>query len=172
MAILNYVRRVMWGGNLWYRTRLWWTFWHMILSSVPLFAFSVFGVLALVLTHNIPQTPYLHHPIDTSAFFIDFEATKLTTFSTWTSTIATSLTQTAIAALVSIPIYQIARQRYRDDQPGGLTQEQIHLLAALPGDGGLAWVSTLPSRFFSQPAPAWCLINRLGAAWGGFLILG
>lgn len=138
-----------------------WTLWYTLISFGPV-AFSVCGVLLMVLRYNIPQTPSFHQQIDTSAFYVDYQATILTTFPSWTSTIAVSLTQTAIAALISLPIY---RKLYPyETRQEGLTHEDIHLLAALPGDGGLAWTgkllrSLVPCRSAKAP-PA--LINGLG----------
>lgn len=144
----------------------------MLLSCLPLAGFSVLGVLYMVLSHQISQSQSLGHDIDPNAFYIDYPATRLTTFSSWTSTIATTLAQTAMAALVSLPIYRTLWQG-RDEVT--LTYDQISQLTAMPGDGWFAWLrdrSYLPWVHSSSHGIVRWSVNILGAVWVVCFLLG
>lgn len=125
----------------------------------------------MVLRHQIDQSPFLDHKIDSNAFFIDYPATTLTTFSSWTSTIATSVTQTAIAALVALPIYQ---RLWRDREKVTLDEEQISLLASLPDDGWPMWIrgSKLDPMSPNPNRIVHFSINKLGTTWAVCFLLG
>lgn len=164
--------------------------WYTFISCIPLLAFSVAGVLVMVLVHQIPQTPSSFGSVDTGAFFINYQSTRLTTFSTWTSTIAVSLSQIAIGALISLPIYKKISELHQlhDKSPTnqvgsslerpGLLHEEIHRLATLPGEGGFDWLYSAASRLLTRSPPtlprpnARSSINKLGYVWVGCFVLG